>query len=91
MRPLEAKKWFTAICLTEEWEKHWVVVRHDKQVDTGKSGAGFKVTKWLSQVILLPTAVNEHLRTTRKISFWSLRLEMFSQKTLWSFITDTYY
>lgn len=60
-------KGFAAICLTEEWEKDWVVVWHDKQVDTGESGAGFKVAKWLSQVILLPTAADKHLRTTRKI------------------------
>lgn len=57
------KKRFIAICLTEEWEKNWKVVRHDKEVDTSESGAGFKVAKWLSQVILLPTAANKHLRT----------------------------
>lgn len=58
-------KQFGAICLTEEREQDWVVVRHDKQVDTGQSGAGFEVAKWLAQVILLRTAVNKHLRTTR--------------------------
>ena len=55
----------TVTHLTEKWEKDWEVVRHDKQVDTGKSGAGFKVAKRLSQVIRLPTAVHKHLRTTR--------------------------
>lgn len=59
------KQQFTATCLTEEWEKDRVVVRHDKQVDAGESGAGFKVAKRLPQVILLGTAANKHLRTTK--------------------------
>lgn len=61
------KERITAICLTEEWEKDRVVVRHDKQVDTGESGAGFEVAKWLPQVILFCAAANKHLRTTRKL------------------------
>lgn len=68
-RRLEAtlEKWhIITVCLTEEGEKHWVVVRHDEQVDTGKSGAGFKVTKRLPQVILFGTAANKHLKTRRK-------------------------
>lgn len=60
------KERFPAICLTEERKKHWEVVRHDKKVDTGEIGAGFKVAKWLSQVILLPAAVNKHLRATQE-------------------------
>lgn len=61
------KKRLTAVCLTEEWEKDRVVVRHDKQVDTGESGAGFEVAKRLPQVILFRAAANKHLRTTREI------------------------
>lgn len=67
------KERFAAVCLTEEWEKHWVIVRHDKQVDTGESGAGFKVPKWLSQVILLGAAVNKHLRKTWKVTVIELQ------------------
>lgn len=57
---------FTTICLTEEWEKDWVVVRHNKQINTGESGAGFKVAKRMPQVILLPAAADKHLRTARE-------------------------
>lgn len=48
--------------LTEEREQHRVVVRHDKEIDTRESGAGFQVTERLAQVVLLPAAANEHLR-----------------------------
>lgn len=57
------KRQTIAKCLTEEWEEDWKVVRHDKEVDTCESGAGFKVTERLAQVVLLPAAADKHLRT----------------------------
>ena len=55
------------MCLTEQGEQHGVVERHDEQVDTGESGAGFEVAERLSHLTGLPTAANKHLRRQRKI------------------------
>lgn len=47
--------------LTEEGQQHWVVVRHDKQVDAGEGGAGLEVSERVSQLTLLATAADKHL------------------------------
>lgn len=47
--------------LTEEGQQHWVVVRHDKQVDAGEGGAGLEVAERVSQLTLLATAADKHL------------------------------
>lgn len=48
--------------LTEERQQHWVVVRHDKQVDAGEGGAGLEVAERVSEFTLLATAAHKHLR-----------------------------
>lgn len=50
--------------LTKKRKKDWVVVRHDKQVDTGERGAGLEVPEGLAHVLLLHAAAHKHLRST---------------------------
>lgn len=58
--------WISAGSLTEERKKDRIVVRHDKQINTGQGGAGLEVAKRFSQIVLLPAAANKNLRTRRQ-------------------------
>lgn len=51
--------------LTEEGQQHWVVVRHDEQVDAGEGGAGLEVAKRVSLLTLLANAADKHLQRQR--------------------------
>lgn len=65
---LNSRSWL--LRLTEEGQQHWVVVRHDKQVDAGEGGAGLEVAKRVSQLTLLATAADKHLHQQQDQAEW---------------------
>jgi len=52
---------------TKKWNKLWVVVWHDEQIDRRQARARLQVAKRKSNVVVLGTARNENLKAENKM------------------------
>lgn len=52
--------------LTQKRQQYGIVVGHDKQVDAVESRAGLEVAKRLTEIAVLGTVANKHLKEKKK-------------------------
>lgn len=51
--------------LTKQRQHHWVIIGHDKQVDTCESCAGLQIAKWLPEFPIFSTITHKNLENKK--------------------------
>lgn len=57
---------YPVFSLTQKRQQYGIVVGHDKQVDAVESRAGLEVAKRLTEIAVLGTVANKHLKEKKK-------------------------